>query len=342
MRRDVGSDQGGFVVAFVVLMLFAISVTAATGYLVVASEWRLASFSSGGGEARVAARAALERFVAEQLGAVDDSASYALGGSIAVVSARKVFTRDADTDVYFVRSSATVSDPFTPDVPARRTVGAFAVHHRHPLPAYAAVVVGVDTLRVVGAGEVDGRDLDGPNDCAVGNAPPLIGAIATAVVDEDTPTAIMGSPDTRVWSGGASAVADSIGLRWDILSDPDFPIEFENQLPNYSDLPVDSFPLVRYDGWVSADFQGRGVLLVDGVFDPTNTFVWDGIVIAAEIDDGVEGEIRGLLVVGLDGPNTYSSVDFQMTVRYSSCNVDSAGAVLGYLELLANTVFDVD
>ena len=75
---------------------------------------------------------------------------------------------------------------------------------------------------------------------------------------------------------------DSIGLRWDVLSDPNFPVEFENTLPNFASLPADSFPIIRYTGWVMANFTGRGVLIIDGMFDPSSSFDWDGIVLAAD------------------------------------------------------------
>ena len=46
---------------------------------------------------------------------------------------------------------------------------------------------------------------------------------------------------------------DSIGLRWDVLTDLDFPVEFENTLPNFASIPLDSFPIIRYTGWITAN-----------------------------------------------------------------------------------------
>ncbi len=153
---------------------------------------------------------------------------------------------------------------------------------------------------------------------------------------------IEGDPDYEIWPGGSSEILDSIGLRWDVLSDPDFPVEFENTLPNFGSLPADSFPIIRYTGWVFANFNGRGVLIIDGVFDPGPSFRWHGIVIAKHIDDIVQGHLDGLLIAGLDGPNMYSTIDYRTRSHYHSCDVYAANETLSYLELLENTIFDVN
>ena len=127
-----------------------------------------------------------------------------------------------------------------------------------------------------------------------------------------------------------------------MLSDPDFPVEFENTLPNFGSLPADSFPIIRYTGWVFANFNGRGVLIIDGVFDPGPSFRWHGIVIAKHIDDIVQGHLDGLLIAGLDGPNMYSTIDYRTRSHYHSCDVYAANETLSYLELLENTIFDVN
>ena len=64
-------NRAGFVLAFVVFMLFSVSVAAATGYLVVRSEFGMAKNAMDGSEALVVARAGLERFIAEHPGALD-------------------------------------------------------------------------------------------------------------------------------------------------------------------------------------------------------------------------------------------------------------------------------
>ncbi len=334
--------RGGFVLAVVIFMLFAISVAGMTGYLLVSSEHELSRYSGQGAEALTVARAGLERFVAEQIGAVPDTVTYALGEGVAVVTPRRLFTRDPRTDVYWVRSEGTVEDIRLPATPARRVVGAYAVHHRRPLTPYATAMIGADDVHVSGTGEVHGWDHNTSADCAVGGAPTLPGVLARLGVTMGSADDIDGDPDFLLWSGGASEIADSLDLRWDVLTDPNFAVDAVNSLPDFGAIPADSFPVVRYTGWVTASFTGRGLLIIDGVFDPTTSFNWDGIVVAGEIDEIVQGYIDGILVAGMDGPNSYSSIDFQMDVNYHSCLVEAANESLSYMELLHHTIAELE
>jgi len=280
-----GERTGGFVLAFVVFMLFAISVTGATGYMMVASEWEMSKYSGQGAEALTVARAGLERFVAEQIGAVGDSVSYALGDGVALITTRKLYEQDSLTHVYYVRSEGTVGDIFSPNSPARRVVGGYAIHHKRPLAHHAMVMIGANTIDVDNGGEIDGIDRDNVGTCPGAGAAAITGAIAAISVTEDDSDDIEGNPDSEIWSGGWSEIVDSIALRWDVLSDPDFPVEFENSLPNFASIHSDSFPIIRYTGWVYANFTGRGILIIDGVFDPGSSFAWYGIVLAKHTDD---------------------------------------------------------
>jgi hypothetical protein len=59
------------------------------------------------------------------------------------------------------------------------------------------------------------------------------------------------------------------------------------------------------------------------------------------VDDIHEGQIRGMLVGGLDGTNPYPTVYWRGTINYYSCNVYGANESLSYLELIDNTLFEV-
>jgi hypothetical protein len=336
----VSEDRGGFVLALVVFMLFAISVAAATGYTLVSSEFGLSRHSSDGAEALTVARAGLERYVAESLGTLADTSSYALGSGVATVTSRKLFEQDSLTHVYYIRSEGTVDDVLTPNTPARRVVGAYATYHMRPIPQHGAVMIGTNTIRVQNGGSIDAEDRDVAGDCPGGGASTLTGAIAGISVTGTSD--IDGNPDSEIWSGGWSAIQDSIAIRWDILSDPDFPVEFENTWPNYGSLPSDSFPVVRYTGWMYASGTGRGVLIVDGVFDPTSSFRWYGIVLARDVDDYIEGHIDGLLIGGLGDANMYTTVEHRMDLHYHSCEVYGANESLSYLELMPNTIHETN
>lgn len=338
------SREGGFVLAFVVFMLFSVSVAAATGYLVVNTEFAMAKQATDGAEALAVARAGLERFVAEQIGVVPDTVTYALGDGVAVVTARKLYEQDSLRHVYYIRSEGTVADIFQPNTPARRVVGGYAVNRRRPIPAQgstmAALTLSAETVRVEGAGRADGRDRQS-GICLPPGQPGMAGLVTKVDFQEEFGYNVQGFPDQQVWTGGAAAIGAAIRTRWDVLSDPDFPVDFDGTWPNYGALPVDSFPIVRHTGWLSASIQGRGVLIVDGVFDPQPTFTWEGIVLAGHVDDDLHGRIHGMLIGGLEADNMYAYVRSEADVTYDSCFAYEANESLSYMELVDNALFEL-
>ena len=133
MRSPTRGDRSGFVLMLVVLMLFAISLAAATGYEMVRSEFLLSAQNRDGQQALSVARAGLQRFLGEHVGHISDTVRYAVGDGIATVTARKLYERDADNHLYYIRSEGTLDDLRNPQgtvtnlrsqgVPTRRTVG---------------------------------------------------------------------------------------------------------------------------------------------------------------------------------------------------------------------------
>ncbi|HEX7067039.1 MAG TPA: hypothetical protein VF295_02470, partial [Candidatus Limnocylindria bacterium] len=297
---------------------------------------------SQGTEALEVARAGLHRFVAEQLGVVGDSVTYALSGGTALVTSRRLFEKDSLTDLYYIRSEGTVSDVFSPAAPARRVVGAYAYHRRRPLPHHAALVTTAQRVEEFLYGEIDGDDHASAGDCPGGGTAGVPGAVALSSVDGG----IEGNPaGGEVWPGYVQAY-DSVGLRWDVLQDPDLPVDFEGPSPpDFSSLPPDSFPVVRVPGDLTAgqSWSGRGVLIVPGTFRAlSSNFYWDGIILAGAIADINVGNVRGTIVAGLDGANPAGTVRWALSsVEYHSCNVYEANESLSYLELLEGTEFEV-
>lgn len=341
--RDAG--RGGFVLVVVVMMLFAISVAGAAGYLVVSTEATMSAQASQGAEAVTVARAALQRFAVEQLGVVGDSVSYAIGNGVAMVTTRRVVQVDSNTDLYHLRAEATITDPAAAATPARRVVGAYAYHQRRPLRDFGALVVAADGAYARGSGGViDGDNHSSGSDCSVGNGPDIAGAIARVNTGQQSGGDLDGNPDGRTWPGGYAAFYDSIGIRWDVISNPSFPVDFDGVKPNYASIPSDSFPVVRVHGYFNpgSSWSGRGLLIVNGELDASSSWTWDGIVLAGAMDDIHEGQIRGMLVAGLDGANPYDNVYWDGTIRYYSCLVYEANESLSYLELVENSMYEVN
>lgn len=340
-RAAVDGARGGFVLALVVLMLFAISIMGGAGYLIVSSEARMARYATQGEEALAIARGGLHRFVSEQLGVVADSMRYAIGAGETLVTARRMSALDPVTDVYFIRSEAAIVDPFAPGTPARRVVGAYAHHRRRPVPLHAALVLSVEDLLVGNNSTVSGIDIGGAV-CPGGGAPPIGGAIARD--DIDRTGTLQGVPEEQYWSGGYSEFMTRMGLRWDVLSDPGFPVDFEDVQPDFSTLPADSFPVIRINGNFhgTSPQSGRGVLIVRDEFDANPSFTWEGIVLAGWVDERIMGNIEGLLIGGFSGTEPYDEVEIRNgDILYHSCNVRRANESLSYLELIPNTLFEV-
>ncbi len=332
-RRE--SERGGFVLALVVLMLFAISVMGTAGYLMVSAETRMARYATQGEEALAIARGGLQRFVSEQLGVVADSGRYAIGAGEAVVTARRVSVVNASTHLYFIRSEGSVVDPLLPDTPARRVVGAYAYQRRSPLPLHAALVARVEELDVDGT--VRGDDIFGVF-CPGGAALSIPGAVAED--DIDVNGILTGTPPALLWSGTHADFLDQSGIRWDVLSDP---VDFEDVRPDFGSLPADSFPVLRINGsrHFNGSWSGRGVLIVTEQFDANASFSWEGIILAGWIDDRIRGDIEGMVVSGFDASQPFDEVESDGSIRYHACNVSRANASLSYLELAQNTLFEV-
>ena len=334
-----GQSRGGFVMIFVLLMLFAISITAVTGHMVVSSEFNMSNHAKEGAGVITVAHGGMQRFLADQTGVVGDSVIYVIGWGIATVTSRKLMEKDSLNHLYYLRSEGTLADIRTPGAPAaRRVVGAFAWHRLNPLAHHAAVIISADEIATSMGGVIDGRDQSSSTECSGGGTAGITGGIARDRVLGN----VHGNPMRETWPWGFSEMPDTVGLRWDVLQDPSFDFEFDGSPPNFSSLPPDSFPLVRYQGDHSpgGSWSGRGVLVITGEFNPRSSFDWRGIVLSGSTDDGLSGRIDGMLLGGLDGPNPYSNIDFRMEVRYNACDVYAAGQALSYLELVDNTIFE--
>ena len=334
-----GSSRDGFAIVFVLLMLFAISIAATMGYMAVNSEYAMSNHAKEGAEVISIAHGAMQRFLAEQTGEVGDSVAYAIGWGNAVVTSRKLIEADASNHLYYLRSEGTLADFRTPGAPvARRVVGAFAWHRLSPVLHRAAVIISADRVHAPGAGEIGGFDESLPADCPGGGTAGITGAIAK----DQVTGAVTGNPGEELQSWILTDLADSLGIRWDLLQDPSYPFEFDGAPPNFAALPADSFPLVRYQGNLSpgSSWSGRGVLVITGSLNAQLGFAWQGIVLAGSTNDGHDGVLEGMLVGGLDGPNPYPTVDIRMDVDYNACYVLAANRALSYLELVDNTVFE--
>ncbi|MDH5588799.1 MAG: hypothetical protein OEZ37_02010, partial [Gemmatimonadota bacterium] len=155
---------------------------------------------------------------------------------------------------------------------------------------------------------------------------------------------LQGNPPSRTY-GSYQAMYDSVGLRWDILSDPRFPVEFDGTPPVWSSLPADSFPLVRFIGDLTATsaWSGRGALIVTGTIFMETGFTWEGIILAGRMRDrnGQVPSVAGTVVAGLNSVNPGVILNNGGSFAYHSCNVRKANKALAYLEMVEGTMVEV-
>lgn len=331
--------RGGFAVAMVVLLLFAISLAAATGYQLVRLEAELALQARNSTESLAAARAGLERYAAEHLGVPDDSTSYVVGDASVVVRTRLLAALDSVTDLYLLEAEGSASDPRLPGGETRSLVRQYARLHKDPVNVIAAVLLPSASTRVRFLGTVDGRDQASPADCLVGGAQDVAGVANIGGATEEFGGDLDGAPPSLVLAD-FDEVVDTARVRWDVISDPTFPVAIDGGIPDFGSIPVDSFPVVRVTDNLTAGWgdSGRGVLIVPGRFRIGNGFSWDGIILAGDVGDlsGFASEVRGAIIGGLDGPERSEDILFT-DIRYDACNVWFSNRSLAYLELLAPT-----
>ena len=106
--------EDGFVMIFVLFMLFTISITAVTGYLVVSSEFSLSNHAKEGAEVIAVAHGGMQQFLAEQTGVVGDSVVYSIGLGDAIVTSRKLTEQDSLNHLYYLRSEGMLNDNQNP------------------------------------------------------------------------------------------------------------------------------------------------------------------------------------------------------------------------------------
>jgi len=350
LRRVDG--RAGFALALVVLMLFAIAVAGITGYQVVSTELALSTQNRDAAEALSVARAGLQRFLGEQVGGVGDSVSYAIGNGIATVTTRRVLRKDSLNHLYYIRSTGTVADPRRPSSPARREVGTYAWHRLSPIPLKGALWVSGGNVALSYSSyydtqaHADGYDHATALDCAGGGTAGSAGVVRGGTVTASGGGSYVGNP-ASIGYAGFSAMYDTVGIRWDVLTSPSFPVDFEDGMPDFALLPADSFPIIRFNGSLTEhDTHGRGVLLVKGTFVPGDNFQWDGIILAGTLGDvgssaDLPPQIRGMLIGGLNGPNPNATLQ-RGEYDYHSCNAYKADRALSYLEVVDKAIFEIN
>lgn len=350
-RRPDSSGRAGFALAVVVFLLFAVVVASATGYAVVSLE---SDMSVQGGEATEAmqiAEAGIQRFFGEHLGLPVDTTVYAIGDGTAHITARRVAPVDSADGrwLWSVRSEGRVLKLRSATAPATAVVQQQAVLHEEPIARTGALIASYTSVDLEGSVVVRGDDVSGGG-CPVSGENTFgiagRGAVTTACKSGFICPQLDGTPAQAVALGSHAAVIDTAGVRWDILTDPAFPVDHVNSIPGW----VSDWPVIRWEGDLTAgsSHSGRGVLIVTGEFALGGCcFTWDGIVLAGEIDSSASAVdamfLWGMLVGGLNGGGGALLWDnlFGPRIYFDACSALSASNALAYFEPLADTFEEV-
>ncbi len=259
-----------------------------------------------------------------------------INGGTAVITTRKVATLSPGEDLYYLTSEGSFSDPRFPQVPAVRTVSQYSILKNLPVKTLAPLITTAARVRVRLGAAVDGTDHALPGQCPGAPEDPWAGVLARGAVQARDGGTVLGSPPALTL-GSYQKVVEAVGVPWSVLSDREFPVDYEGTLPNFGSLEPGSFPVIRVTGdfFPSAAESGQGVLIVTGDLGiPANSgWQWKGIVMAGGLRDfGPEANflLEGMLVAGQGSPMNNWDMD-NGRILYHSCYASWAGAALAHL-----------
>jgi hypothetical protein len=162
MARARVDGKGGFALAVVVFLLFAIGVSAAAAYQVVFLEHRLSGLSMDADRAQVVAEAGLQRFIGDAVSGIPGDTAYFIDDGEAQVSSRRVVYVGPWEELHRVHSVGRVTDPRYFDAPAIREVARYARLRAPPMEVLAPLVTTAGEVNVAPGFMVDGEDAPAP------------------------------------------------------------------------------------------------------------------------------------------------------------------------------------
>ena len=331
-------SRGGFVLALVVLLLFAIGIAGAAGYQVVLNEALLGVNAVETQRALSVARAGLQRYVAMQVGVHDTTVTYSIEGGDAVVTARLVAEVDDYETLYLLRSEGVYTDPTVSGAAARRVIYQYAMKREAALDHAAAFTQATGDMRLHNATETYGLDEAAALDCEQSQTDIMAVLMGSGSLTIDGSADVTGTADSLT-VGSLAAVLDTLGLDWDLLTSTSFPVDYENVWPPCS-LPADSFPVTRFTGNVTGTSSvcGRGVLIVAGTLTVEVDYSWEGVILAGYFNPPNDDfHVDGLVVSGLNGLGNYTDVRQNGFIHYNRCHAFDAGRRLSHFRLVGST-----
>ena len=262
------------------------------------------------------------------------------GGGVTTAESRRFVVSEIDDfeTLYLLGSEGVYTDPTFTGSPARRTVYQYAVKREVALDHVKAMTQVTGNLYVEYDAHVDGEDGASVGACTQSSVDVIGALMGSGSLSIESGSPVRGSPIT-VFLGSSSAALDAIGIEWDVLTDTDFPVDYEDAWPSCA-LPADSFTVTRFNGPLNAPSSvcGRGVLIVKGNFSAEAGFQWNGILLAGHIVDTPNNyRIDGIVVGGLDGNGTTTAYRDGTHIDYHRCYAFQAGKRLSHFEPVGST-----
>jgi hypothetical protein len=227
-------------------------------------------------------------------------------------------------------------------MPAIRVVAQYATFQKMPLNVMAPVMTSAPRTRVRQNAAVLGNDLAPVGSCSSATGATLAGVVTRSNLQVRSGGLVVGSPQGLTLPP-FSGLVDSVNAEWDMFSDPSFPVDYDDQWPDFSSMSTDSFPVVRVNGDFSPNSSrsGRGLLIVTGTLhiNDGSSWSWSGIVMAGDMDDvgrDSGASILGVLVAGQGDQMGNLDIDGG-TFQYYSCYVERAGSSLAHRAPLENS-----
>ena len=330
--------RAGFVLALVVLLLFAVGIAGAAGYQVVLNEAQMAIHAKETQTALSIARAGLQRYIANEVGIHEDTVTYSIEGGNAVVTARLVAEIDDFESLYLLGSEGVYTDPTFTGSAARRTVYQWAKKREVALDHLAAVTQASGNVHVRNNARVYGNDQASVVAC-VQQKVDIIGVLrGSGTLTIEGGGLVNGSPVTTAY-GSYDAVLDSLGIDWTLLTNSQFPVDYQNTWPSCA-LPADSFTVTRFTGNLFAPSTacGRGTLIVGDTLTPAHGFTWDGIILAGYVvSTSNDFRVDGLVVGGLNGLGAETRYNDGTYIYHNRCMAFKAGKRLSHFQPVGST-----
>jgi len=315
----IEAGETGAVLPFVLLVVAALSIMAAAGFLMAGLANESAESHQLGVRAFHIAEAGLEELLGSTRGAPPPTSGFAQADGTASLRSEQLLALPYFERIFRVESTGISSSPRFGL--ARRTVGAL-LHVSDP-PRFGAALLAAHELDGAGAtGTISGTDRGAA--CPGGRHPGVVAGLTAATgVSAGSGIVLSGAPPRATTSSPVRPRRLS-GLDWEALLGSFGPLALGSALPGWPVVGLPPAPVLGAGG------SGRGTVIARGdlILDPG--FAWRGaILVGGRLIVRGSIRIRGAVAVGLDSATRADTTVLgpgPINLVFDACAADSASA----------------